>query len=227
MGKSVKLLSLGAVLAASTLGSAPAAAEFSGNIGVVSNYIWRGVTQTGDDAAIQGGLDFAHDSGFYAGTWASSLGGGSSQYELDLYLGYGGEAGAFSYDLGLIRYMYPVGDVDSDFTELYGSVGFGPVTALVAYTVDKEGNPPNENDIYYSLGAEFPLRDDLTVGVTAGRYNFDDPAAEDYTHYGASLTKSTESFGDFTFALEKNNIKDGSDIDDARVWVGWTMAFDL
>ncbi|NBC48610.1 MAG: hypothetical protein GVY22_11580 [Gammaproteobacteria bacterium] len=67
----------GAVLSASLFASAPAAAQqpwaLSANIGAVSNYIWRGVTQTGDQAAIQGGIDVAHESGFYAGTWASNI----------------------------------------------------------------------------------------------------------------------------------------------------------
>jgi hypothetical protein len=67
----------GAVLSASFLVSTPALAQgpwsFSANIGAVSNYIWRGVTQTGDQAAIQGGVDVAHESGFYAGTWASNI----------------------------------------------------------------------------------------------------------------------------------------------------------
>ncbi|MBK1704845.1 TorF family putative porin [Halochromatium glycolicum] len=67
----------GAVLSGSLLMSAPALAQqpwsFSANIGAVSNYIWRGVTQTGDQAAIQGGIDVGHESGFYAGTWASNI----------------------------------------------------------------------------------------------------------------------------------------------------------
>ncbi|MFZ0790386.1 MAG: TorF family putative porin, partial [Chromatiaceae bacterium] len=57
--------------------SVPAAAEdpynISANIGAVSNYMWRGVTQTQDGAAVQGGLDFTHSSGFYLGTWASNV----------------------------------------------------------------------------------------------------------------------------------------------------------
>jgi hypothetical protein len=57
--------------------TAPAFAEdpysISANIGAVSNYMWRGVTQTQDGAAVQGGLDFSHESGFYMGTWASNV----------------------------------------------------------------------------------------------------------------------------------------------------------
>ena len=74
------------------------AAEFTGNVAATTNYVWRGVTQIDDGPAVQGGLDYAHDSGFYVGTWASNVdfdGENDPQYELDLYGGYGGEAGNF------------------------------------------------------------------------------------------------------------------------------------
>ncbi len=68
------LAATGVLLSASMISMNQALAQdpwsFSANIGVVSNYMWRGVTQTGDQAAVQGGLDVAHESGFYAGTWA-------------------------------------------------------------------------------------------------------------------------------------------------------------
>jgi len=212
------------VLAASGVVSNVAMAEVSGNVGLTSNYIWRGMTQTDDDSAISGGLDYAHDSGFYLGTWASSLGGGS-QYELDLYGGFGGAVGRMSYDVGLIQYMYPIDDtVEDDFTELYGSVGFGPATASVAYTLSKEANVDKENDLYYSLGGDFPLKNDLSMGVLVGSYDFEDEAAEDYTHFQVSLSK-----GDFTFAVDKaSDTVDNTTVDeDPRVSVSWGHSIDL
>ena len=75
-------LSTGLLLSGSAL------AEVTGNIGATSNYLWRGTTQTSNEAAIQGGLDYAHDSGFYAGTWASNVDfGDETSYELDFYGG--------------------------------------------------------------------------------------------------------------------------------------------
>ena len=68
------------------------AGELSANIGAVSNYMWRGVTQTDDGAAVQGGIDWGHDSGFYLGTWASNIKWAtdlSSGVEVDFYGGYG------------------------------------------------------------------------------------------------------------------------------------------
>lgn len=215
------------VAALAAVGSA-SAAELSANIGVASNYLWRGVTQSGDDAAISGGIDVGFDSGVYLGTWTSSLGDNSSNYELDLYGGYAGDAGPLSYDVGLIHYAYPVSDVELDFTEVYGSVGFEMITASVAYTVDTEADTADDNDLYASLAADFPVRDDVSVGLLVGSYDFDADGAEDYTHFQASVTKSTADFGAFTLAVDKNDLEDtGAGEDDPRVWVSWSKSFSL
>jgi uncharacterized protein (TIGR02001 family) len=223
MKKTIKTTAALSVLVASGVMSSVASAELTGNVGVTSNYIWRGVTQSADEAAVSGGIDYAHDSGFYAGAWTSNLSG--SQYELDLYAGFGGEAGQMSYDLGVIQYMYPVDDeVEADFTEVYGNVGFGPVTAGVAYTVAKEADVDDENDIYYSLAGDFPVGEETSVGVLFGSYDFDSEAAEDYTHVQLSVSK-----GDFTFALDKASdyIDDTTVEEDPRVSVSWSHSIDL
>ena len=127
MSKMTKSLVAASVLAA-TLASGAAMAEVSMNIGATSNYIWRGVTQTNDEAAISGGLDYSHDSGFYAGAWASSLGnadagqgaaGASSPAgtEFDYYAGFGGSFGDFGYDVNVAAITYPQLK-DWDFTEV-------------------------------------------------------------------------------------------------------------
>ena len=106
---------------------APAAhAEVSANIGVTSNYVWRGVTQTDDGAAVSGGIDFAHESGFYLGTWVSNIKWASdmsSGAEVDFYGGFANEIDEFGYDLGLIYYYYPATDYeDSDFAKIYAGM---------------------------------------------------------------------------------------------------------
>ena len=105
MKKSLLTIALGTAVASSALISTQAAAVegLSANVGATSNYIWRGITQSGDDSAISGGIDYAADSGFYVGTWASSLGGGAA--EVDLYAGYGFESDGVSYDFGYINYV--------------------------------------------------------------------------------------------------------------------------
>ena len=79
-------------LALLTLSSTYSYAEVTANAAATSNYLWRGQEQGGGDAAIQGGIDYASESGFYAGTWVSNASWADDMtYELDLYAGFGGE----------------------------------------------------------------------------------------------------------------------------------------
>lgn len=217
--KKANALLVGTILAASTVASNVAMAELSGNIGFTSNYIWRGVTQGSDDSAISGGIDYAHDSGFYAGTWVSSLSGGS-QYEQDLYAGYGFDAGPIGMDIGYITYRYPVGNATLDFDELYVSGSYEMFTLGAALTMDKEVTTQYEDDMYVYANAEFEVKEGLGLGVTVGDYDFDDPASTDYTHYQVSLSKD-----DFVFAYDKND-QDGA-AGDARFTVSYSKSFDL
>ena len=89
--------------------------EFSANVGYFSDYIYRGGSQTADGAAIQGGFDMSHESGFYIGTWASNVDfGNSANIEIDFYGGVGGDLpNGVSWDVGALYYWYP-GVKDSD-----------------------------------------------------------------------------------------------------------------
>ena len=122
--------------------AAPESAHsYSANVGLFSQYIWRGMTQTKKQPALQGGVDYAHASGFYAGAWVSNVGwlkdgGSASLYksggtvELDLYGGYGGEFGetGIGYDLGVIQYIFPgskrSGNPSANATELYAGLSY-------------------------------------------------------------------------------------------------------
>jgi len=211
------------VLAASTGLSTLAQAEspLTANIGFTSDYIWRGVTQSGDDSAISGGIDYAHSSGFYVGTWVSSLGGGG-QYEQDIYGGYGFKAGPVDLDVGYITYRYPVGAVQLDFDEAYINGKFNVLSFGAAFTVSKESNT-YEDDTYLYVGADFEVAKGLTLGLLYGSYDFDNPTAEDYAHYKVSLSKD-----DFVFALEKNDMTDtGAGENDMRFTVSYSKSFDL
>lgn len=125
----------------------------SGTVGLVSDYRFRGVSQTDKEMAVQGGLSVSHESGLYAGTWASNLAGwgtfGGSNMELDLYAGYLVPVGGLSLDVGLTWYMYPGGADDTDFAEPYVKLSgaAGPVNLLagVAYAPKQQalGNYSN------------------------------------------------------------------------------------
>jgi uncharacterized protein (TIGR02001 family) len=106
--------------------------SISANVTLTSDYIFRGISQTGGDPAIQGGIDYSHASGFYLGTWASNVGWiedfqgyTKGNMEIDLYGGFRGPIGKsdFTFDVGAIQYMYPgdrpAGVPDADTTEAY------------------------------------------------------------------------------------------------------------
>jgi uncharacterized protein (TIGR02001 family) len=244
--KTLKAIALGAAVSAA-LSSGIASAEVSGNAAVTNNYIWRGVTQTSDQAAVQGGVDWAGGPGFYAGTWLSNVdfdGTATSGYEMDVYAGWGGETGSFGYDLGVITYQYPV-TPEFNFTEVYASATFSVVTIGLNYTVDAaSGNDADSNpnasgmfdkgDTYVYGSLDFPTKAG-DISLFAGSYMFDNSSSTsgagvtygdmDYVHYGASWGK-----GDFTFAVDKNDLDpatNGASADNVRFTVMWSKEFEL
>lgn len=154
--KATVLLSTLALSGAAALAQqAPAKPEpdwtVTGNATLISDYRFRGFTQTDFGPAFQGGFDVAHKSGFYVGNWNSNVlstlfNGGS--LEMDFYGGYKGTAGALSYDVGAIYYYYPRSgragllappanpNQKIDNTELYAGLGWGPVSAKLYYAVN-------------------------------------------------------------------------------------------
>lgn len=159
--------------------------EFSGNVALVSEYRFRGVDLSGGDIAVQGGVDLAHSSGFYIGTWGSSLDEDTVGYghtELDVYGGFGGSfSDAVSFDLGVIAYLYPnAGAGDFDYIEFYGSLGFnlGPAEATVgvAYAPDQDSLGSTDNlYLYTDLGVGIdgtPLTVTGHLGYTDGFLTF-------------------------------------------------------
>lgn len=220
MKKLHKIIAASLLASASTAGSGVVLAEspLTANIGVTSNYIWRGVTQSTDLAAVSGGIDYAHASGAYVGTWVSNLSG--NQYEQDLYVGYGFGAGPVGLDVGYIKYMYPVGaTAQLDFDELYVNASFNMFTAGVALTMNKEAGGA-EDDMYMYVGAEFEVKEGLTLGLTYGDYDIDGGSASDYSHMKVSLSKD-----DFTFAYDDNDQTGAAG--DPRISVSWSKGFDL
>ncbi len=227
-------LAVGTVLLAT--GSAPAFSEgeLSANIGVFSNYIWRGVTQTDGGPSVSGGVDFGLENGFYMGTWVSNVDWGTSKpnYEWDIYLGFGGEAGPITYDVNTIYYAYPDAEdgADADFWEIGGSVGFKFFTVGLQYTIDgdaPEGSGFRDGDIYYYGGVSFDLPQSFSIGATLGHYDFDDLADDegDYTHWQIALTKDAGDFGEFTLAYDQTDMDTNEGDDDPQLWVSWSKTF--
>ncbi|NOY45944.1 MAG: hypothetical protein GXP50_10925 [Deltaproteobacteria bacterium] len=101
-----------------------APANFTGNVAYASDYVFRGVSQTNSNWAVQGGLDYAAPAGVYVGTWASnvSFGGG---VEMDLYGGFASEVSGVSYDVGVVYYAYPKSNDDPEMNYYEASLRLG------------------------------------------------------------------------------------------------------
>ncbi|MBK5264037.1 MAG: hypothetical protein JJE34_02205 [Alphaproteobacteria bacterium] len=185
------ILGLSAVLLATV--ATPALAQeiagtgltVSGNAALTSDYRFRGVSYSGGDIAIQGGFDVSHESGFYVGTWASSIDGGATygHTEVDVYGGWSGEVTpGLTFDAGLLYYVYPNGTGDSDYFEPYASVSgtLGPVEAElgVAYAWDGQNALGDQDNLYVytDLSAGIPntpITLNGHVGWTDGVLSFD------------------------------------------------------
>jgi uncharacterized protein (TIGR02001 family) len=218
---------------ASILTSGVAAAELTANAAITSNYIWRGITQTADQAAGQGGIDWGHDSGLYVGTWVSNVAFGADNsgngYEMDVYAGFAGEAGGLGYDLGVASYQYPI-TPEFNFTEAYISGTMSIVTLGLWYTVDSasgnDGGVFDSGDMYVSGSLDFAAGKS-DVSIYAGSYMFENDGEPgvgevDYVNYGASIGKDG-----FTFAVDKNDIDDGSTVSNVRFTASYGIDFEL
>ncbi|MEP7704001.1 TorF family putative porin [Paraglaciecola sp. 25GB23A] len=226
--KTLKLSVIAASVLAVSGFSSFASAEVSANFGATSNYLWRGVTQTGNAPSLSGGLDYSDESGVYAGTWVGTIDwtdetSDAKGAEVDFYAGYAGESGDFGYDVGYIYYYYPsTGYEDSNFGELYFNGSFGAFGFGVAYTINSEADndaPFGTGDLYYNVSYGFDLPNEFALGLTYGYYDFDTPTSEsDYGHFQVDLSK-----GDFTFSLSQADKESGSD--DTNFVVSWGTSF--
>ncbi|MFN2308219.1 MAG: TorF family putative porin [Gammaproteobacteria bacterium] len=169
--------------ALSSLTASVAAEDISANIGLASDYMFRGVSQTDSQMALQGGFDWSHASGFYVGTWASNVdsdffgGAKDPQLEVDLYAGYAAEMGAYSYDLGVLVYVYPGADApavdDFQTVEFYIGGGYAvndalSLSAKLSYADELNFAGVSESGMYFSIGAEYALMENLTLSANLG-----------------------------------------------------------
>ncbi|MEM7493003.1 MAG: TorF family putative porin [Pseudomonadota bacterium] len=202
-----------ALLAVSTAVSAPAAyaeGEFSSNVALTTDYVWRGVSQNGENPAVQGGFDYANGI-FYVGTWAANADVGGANLEWDIYGGLAGETeGGLSWDVGVIGYLYPDTD-DLDFYEIYGGLGYG-LTDNVEVGGYVYFDPDNEST-YIEGTAGFAFTDAFGVDVSVGNYSFDGDG--DYVNYSIGATLATE-FVDFDLRFWGTDLDD-TDIADDRI----------
>ena len=167
------------------------------NAGVVSDYRYRGISQSRLKPALQGGVDYADKSGFYVGAWGSSIkwikdGGGDAPVELDVYGGYKGAVGDVAYDVGFLRYEYSGHklQVSPNTNEIYGAVTYGLFTAKYSHaTSNLFGFANSKKSGYLDLSATFDLGNGYSLVPHVGRQTVKNNTASTYTDYSLTLAK--------------------------------------
>ena len=210
----MKKLFIAAVIATAFVGSVAQAEdqkpdnEVSFNASVVSDYRYRGISQTRLKPALQGGADYVNNpSGFYVGTWLSTIkwtkdAGGSGSVEWDIYGGKRGEiVKDVSYDVGVLSYVYPSNGLSTsaNTTELYGQLGYGPAYVKYSHSVTNLfGFVDSKNSGYLDLGANIEAAEGLTINLHAGHQRIKNNSAFSYTDWKVGVTKD---FGFLTGSL--------------------------
>ncbi len=209
---------LGAPAFAETAAESPSSPHtLSGNLNLVSDYRFRGIDQTFGKPALQGGVDYSHASGFYAGNWNSNVSGGAgfpgSNLEMDFYGGYRANIGDFGIDAGAIYYYYPGSDAaiagglanpgtgkvkasgSIDNKEVYLGISWKFLSLKYFHAVDDYfGVPDTKGSGYWDLSASYSFGDGWGVNGHVGRLKMKDFSAAsgndaDYTDWKIGVTR--------------------------------------
>ena len=180
-----------------------AASPLSFNVGLFSDYRYRGISQTRLKPAVQAGVDYAIPGGFYVGAWASNIkwikdGGGDANVEIDLYGGYKGEiTKEVTFDVGVLTYQYPRHHLSTspNTTELYGAVSFGPATLKYSHSVTNLfGFVDSKNSGYLDLSASFDVGSGVMLAPHIGYQRVAKNSDYSYTDYSLTVSKDFEGF---------------------------------
>lgn len=217
------------------MASLPSHAELAANITATNDYVWRGISQTQNGSAVQGGLDYTQ-GGFFAGTWISNTSFGSS--ETDLYTGFGGEVGDFGYSAMFIYYWYPGVKADSDFGEIaldfsYSLLSFGAAVTVVS-EIQEDTAAFAEGDVHYYIGIGGEIEETWNLSATYGFYDFDADGVTgvgdlSYGYFEVAATKDLGDFGEVSIALsvaddEARNVGSANS-DEPISRISWSKSF--
>ena len=223
--------------------TAPAAPEssLSFNVGGVTEYRYRGISQSRFDPAVQGGADYADKSGAYIGIWGSSIkwikdAGGDSNAEVDIYGGYKFTVGDIGYDVGFLRYEYSGNKLNpsANTNEVYGAVTVGTTTLKYSQsTGNLFGFANSKGSTYLDLTATFDLGGGYSLaphlgrqtvkGADNGKYSYTDYALTLGKDLGNGLTASAAVIG--TDAEKGSYVYGTKQLGKAGVVVGLKYAF--
>lgn len=197
------------------------AGEFSANLALTSDYVFRGISLTDGAAAIQGGFDWTGDS-FYAGAWGSNVADG---VEVDLYAGYTPSTGPIAWDIGAMGYFYPGADDEAaefDYVEFKAAASTA-VTGALSLGAGLYWAPENYGDtgesLYAEIGGAYAISERFTLDATFGVQSIEDPdgpfgaASEDeYSTWNIGAAYALDSFT-IDLRYHDTGIEAGSDIE--------------
>jgi uncharacterized protein (TIGR02001 family) len=194
MRKTVLAIALAAAAALPGLASAQAASPVTGNLSIVTDYRFRGISQTFVQPAIQGGIDYTHASGFYLGNWDSNVSGQSfydGTIEMDFYGGYRFGAGPLGLDVGVLEYYYPGAEnagVKYDTIEVYVAASWKWLTLKYSSTTGdwfgtKTATLDSKGSGYIDLTASYEVAPKLTLVGHVGQQKVKNFSNLDYTDY--------------------------------------------
>ena len=197
--------------------------DFSGNVALTTSYSFRGITQSDEDPALQGGFDVSHDTGLYAGIWGSNVDfddGDEAQLETDIYGGYSGSLKNFNYDVGLIHYAYPGADdsLDYDFTEASAALGydFEHFSSSVSLNYSPEYFGDSGDAYYYAASVDVPLPKNFGLSGHFGHQDIEDNTAfdaPDYNDWSAGVNYTVQKF-DFSLRYVDTDLDQPEDCSD-------------
>ncbi len=245
LASALSLLLVGNVWAQDEEAEASGPWEISADVALTSDYVFRGTSQSQEEAALQAGLNFDHESGFYTGIWGSSVDftpdstlpadEDGANVEIDAFIGYGFDiATDWTGDVQLVRYIYPGTEagIDYDYNELIGAVSYKElITATVGWSNDVFAT--REDGLYLGLNGSYELPWwGLSLTGELGTYDIDkldDGSDFNYVHYGVGVSKG---FGLFTTSLNWANTDDDGqnyygEIADSRVFLTIEMSTGL
>lgn len=180
-------IAIASLVAVGALNAQMANAEVSFNAAAQSDYVWRGMSSTDNNFSVNGGMDYSHDSGIYAGVWAGNVDfadDAGPTVEFDLYGGYAAEVGELSLDLGYITYNYDKAAADYDTTEIYLAVATGAASAM--FSTDPDGVAGS----YIEGGYDLDLPEEISMSLHAG-YSLPEEG-DSITDFASTFAKSLE-----------------------------------
>lgn len=222
MKNSISSLMAGAlVLGAPLAVHAQSPHAFSANVGLFTDYLFRGISQTNGNPAVQGGFDYSYDTGSFAdpyvGVWASNVdfGNNDENIEIDFYGGFTGEfSGGLGWDAGVLYYHYPASDElagDPDYIEGYGGLSYTfagtlepTISTYFYYSPDFFGETGDAIYVTPTLDLSLPHGFGLSFGY--GYQDVDDIG--DYQHWNVGLSKD---IGIFSLGLTYSDTFDNDD----------------